>query len=282
LFPDFFEYFLISSSDPITTRFDLSSVVKRVHIHIPSFRFISNKLSYIFLGSFLTLIALFIYQSYIFTKNLPSPYTIGKVNYPLSTHIYDRKGKLLYEVYREQNRTPVDLDKIPSYVPQATIAIEDKDFYRHKGISFVSGILRASKEILVNKNLQGGSTITQQLVKSALLSPERTIQRKIKEIILALWTEQIYNKKQILEMYLNQVAYGGSAYGIQEGARTYFGKDGIVEQKTLRSQKQLDDALTTIRLIADRIEGGDFAATPGIEKCSYCPYRDLCPARATT
>ena len=225
------EYFLIQRKKIKKLHFSFphitsaTSLLHRLHFKLPSFTFVTNKISYIFLGSFLTLIALFVYQSYIFTKNLPSPYTIGKVNYPLSTHIYDRKGKLLYEVYREQNRTPVDLDKIPSYVPQATIAIEDKDFYRHKGISFVSGILRASKEILVNKNLQGGSTITQQLVKSALLSPERTIQRKIKEIILALWTEQIYNKKQILEMYLNQVAYGGSAYGIQEGARTYFGKD---------------------------------------------------------
>lgn len=186
--------------------------------------FLSNKLSYLFLGSFLTLCALFIYQSYIFAKNLPSPYSIGKVNYPLSTHMYDRKGRLLYEIYRDQNRTPVNLDDLPAYVSQASIAIEDKDFYRHKGISLVSGILRASREIVFNKNLQGGSTITQQLVKTSLLTPERTLQRKIKEIILALWTERIYTKKQILGMYLNQVPYGGQAYGIEEASKTYFGK----------------------------------------------------------
>lgn len=185
---------------------------------------LSAKLSYLFLGSLFTLLVLFIYQSYLFTKNLPSPYSIGKVNYPLSSHIYDRKGRLLYEFFREQNRTPVHLETLPAYVAQAAIAIEDKDFYHHKGISVISGILRATREIVVNKNLQGGSTITQQLVKSALLTPERTIQRKIKEIILALWTEQVYSKNQILEMYLNQVPYGGSSYGIEEASKTYFGK----------------------------------------------------------
>ncbi|MEK7096949.1 MAG: PBP1A family penicillin-binding protein, partial [Patescibacteria group bacterium] len=104
-------------------------------------------------------------------------------------------------------------------------AIEDKDFYRHQGVAIFSGIIRATKEIVINKNLQGGSTITQQLVKTALLTPERTITRKIKEVILALWTEKIYSKDQILEMYLNQVPYGGSSYGIEEASKTYFGKN---------------------------------------------------------
>lgn len=188
---------------------------------LPSF---TTKLSYIFLGSFLTLLVLFIYQSYLFAKSLPSPYSIGKVNYPLSTHIYDRKGKLLYEVYREQNRTPVELDQLPKYVEEATIAIEDKDFYKHKGVSLFSGVLRATKEIILNNKLQGGSTITQQLVKTALLTPERTLQRKVKEIILAVWAESIYDKETIIQMYLNQVPYGGQAYGIQGAAQTYFGK----------------------------------------------------------
>jgi penicillin-binding protein 1C len=84
--------------------------------------------------------------------------------------------------------------------------------------------LRAAKETALNKGLQGGSTITQQLVKSALLTPERTIERKLKEILLALWTEKLYTKNQILEMYLNQVPYGGSAYGIEEASKTYFKK----------------------------------------------------------
>ncbi len=160
-----------------------------------------------------------------FVINLPSPKDIGKVNYSLATHLNDRNGKLLYEIYRDEKRTPVNVSKLPKYITQATIAIEDKDFYQHKGISIVSGILRAGRETIFKGSLQGGSTITQQLVKTALLTPERTITRKVKEIILALWTEQMYTKEQIVQMYLNQVPYGGAAYGIQEAAKTYFGKD---------------------------------------------------------
>ncbi len=183
------------------------------------------KIRYFVFGSILTIIIVFTYQSYTFIKSLPSPLNIGKVNFSLSTHIYDRNGKLLYEIYRDQNRTPIHLKELPSYVYQATIAIEDKDFYKHNGVSVVNGILRAIKETITKGDLQGGSTITQQLVKSSLLTPERTIQRKIKEIILALWTEKYFTKDQILEMYLNQVPYGGSSYGIEEAAKTYFGKD---------------------------------------------------------
>jgi len=175
-------------------------------------------------------------QAYIFVKELPSPREIGKSNYSLSTHLFDRKGKLLYEIYREQNRTPVKLDQLPVFITQATIAIEDKDFYLHKGVAVSGGILRAAKEIIFNNSLQGGSTITQQLVKTALLSPERTIKRKIKEIILALWAEKIYSKNRILEMYLNQVPYGGAAHGIEEAAKVYFGvhaRDLTLEQAAL-------------------------------------------------
>ncbi len=182
------------------------------------------KIKYFFLGCLITLSSVLAFQSYLFINNLPSPVNIGKTNYPLSTHIYDRNDQLLYEIYREQNRTPVNLKILPIYIAQASIAIEDKDFYRHQGVAFYSGIIRAIKEMLISKNLQGGSTITQQLVKTALLSPERTITRKIKEVILALWTEKIYSKEKILEMYLNQVPYGGSSYGIEEAAKTYFGK----------------------------------------------------------
>ncbi len=197
---------------------------------------ISEKIRYFLLGCFITLIFVSIFQSFYFIKELPSPYNIGKTNYPLSTHIYDRNNKLLYEIYREQNRTPVNLKELPVYVVQATIAIEDKDFYRHQGVAIFSGIIRAFKEIVINKNLQGGSTITQQLVKTALLTPERTIARKIKEVILALWTEKIYSKDKILEMYLNQVPYGGSSYGIEEASKTYFGKkakDLTIEEAAL-------------------------------------------------
>lgn len=215
-------------------------IIKYSTINLPkfniSFSFLTEKVKYFLFGCFVTLIAVSIFQSFFFIKELPSPYSIGKINYPLSTHIYDRNNALLYEVYREQNRTPVSLKELPKYVAQATIAIEDKDFYRHQGVAVFSGIIRAIKEMIINKNLQGGSTITQQLVKTALLTPERTVTRKIKEVILALWTEKIYTKEQILEMYLNQVPYGGSSYGIEEASKTYFGKkakDLTVEQAAL-------------------------------------------------
>lgn len=182
------------------------------------------KFKFFILGCLVTFLVVFFYQTYLFLQSLPSPTDIGKINYSLSTHILDRKGKMLYEVYREQNRTPIVLNDLPKYVVEATISIEDKDFFHHQGISLFGGIFRAIKDMVKTKSLQGGSTITQQLVKSALLTPERTIKRKIKEIILALWAEKLYTKNQILEMYFNQVPYGGSAYGIEEASKTYFGK----------------------------------------------------------
>lgn len=204
----------------------VSSVIFTIII-IP-FRFIaalfSPELKFFLLGIFLCFISFTLYSSYRFVVELPSPTDIGKLNYPLSTHMYDRNGKLLYEIYKDQNRTLVRLEDLPKYIYQATIAIEDKDFYSHNGVSLLGGILRAAKETAMKKGLQGGSTITQQLVKSALLTPERTIERKLKEILLAMWTEKLYTKNQILEMYLNQVPYGGSAYGIEEASKTYFKK----------------------------------------------------------
>ncbi|MEK7557449.1 MAG: transglycosylase domain-containing protein, partial [Patescibacteria group bacterium] len=124
----------------------------------------------------------------------------------------------------EQNRTPVPLSDIPKHVQQATIAIEDKDFYRHQGVNPIGGILRAAAATVMRRKLQGGSTITQQLVKSALLTPERTIIRKTKELILAFWVEAIYSKSKILELYLNQVPYGGTAWGVETASEKYFGK----------------------------------------------------------
>lgn len=187
------------------------------------------------------LVSIFVYLV-IFYK-LPSPYSLK--NYkaiPLSTQIYDRNGKLLYEIYKDQNRTPVNLNDLPKYVGEASVAIEDKDFYKHGGVSLVSGILRAMRDMVLRQNLQGGSTITQQLVKGALLTSERTVRRKIREIILAMWTEKVFSKNQILEMYLNQVPYGGAAYGIEEAARLYFGKDAknlsLVEATTLAGLPQ--------------------------------------------
>jgi len=179
----------------------------------------------------MAIIAIFvlgIFGYFYVLKGLPDPR--GLRNYgviPLSTQIYDRNGVLLYDIFRDQNRSPVKLADLPVYVPQATIAIEDADFYKHGGISIFGGILRALKDAVLGGGgrVQGGSTITQQLVKSALLTPERTIQRKLREAVLALEIEQLLSKDEILELYLNQVPYGGVSYGIQEASRSYFNKD---------------------------------------------------------
>ena len=156
-------------------------------------------------------------------RDLPSPTKLTSQAYPVSTLIYDRNGELLYEIFADQNRTPVKLTDLPGYVPEAAIAIEDQNFYRHFGFS-LQGIIRALRNTLLKNKLQGGSTITQQLVKTALLTPERTLSRKIKEALLTLAVEILYSKKEILEMYLNHIPYGGTAYGIEAAAQRFFGK----------------------------------------------------------
>jgi len=162
----------------------------------------------------------------VFTKDLPSPNKLTAKDPSLSTQIFDRNGEKLYDIYGEQNRALVKLDQLPKYVKDATIAIEDKDFYKHKGFA-PKGMLRAIFEILFRGRLQGGSTITQQVVKNTLLTPERTITRKIREFILAIQVERRYTKDEILQIYLNEVPYGGTAWGIEAAAQSYFGKKAI-------------------------------------------------------
>lgn len=156
--------------------------------------------------------------------DLPSPKRLEGQSYPVSTQIFDRSGILLYEIYADTNRTPIPLNSIPSEVIQATLAIEDSNFYHHFGFSF-QGIVRALKNTIIENKLQGGSTITQQLVKTALLeNSERTVKRKVREAVLTVAVELIYTKDHILEMYLNHIPYGGTAYGIESAAKRYFNK----------------------------------------------------------
>lgn len=161
---------------------------------------------------------------WVILRDLPSPTKLTSTDAPLATKIYDRNGKLLFDIFVGENRTAVTLDKIPKNVQHATIAIEDKTFYSHAGINPIGGMLRALLASVGRQKLQGGSTITQQLVKSALLSPERTLTRKVKEILLSPIVEILYSKDKILEMYLNQVPYGGTAWGIETASEKYFGK----------------------------------------------------------
>lgn len=158
-----------------------------------------------------------------FARGLPSPNQLTNRQTQQSTKIYDRNGTLLYNVFDEQNRTLVKLDKIPKDLQNATIAIEDKNFYQHEGFD-VTGMIRSAREIVVDKQLQGGSTLTQQLVKKALLSDERTVTRKIKELILAVQIERRYSKEEILQIYLNEIPYGGTAWGVEAASNQYFNK----------------------------------------------------------
>lgn len=159
-----------------------------------------------------------------FFYGLPSPKYLSEYPSKLTTQILDRNGKLLYKIYKDENRTLVTLDSLPAHVKNAFLAAEDKDFYRHKGFS-ISGTFRALYKNITDNKTEGGSTITQQLVKNTLLSNEKTLTRKIKELILAIEVEFTYSKDVIFEMYLNQVGFGGPAYGIQEASRQYFNID---------------------------------------------------------
>ncbi|MDO8582902.1 MAG: transglycosylase domain-containing protein [bacterium] len=177
-----------------------------------------------FFSAFLLVAVILIAATYFFIlKDLPLPTKLNSSSTPQSTQIFDRNQKLLYSIYSAKNQTFLPLSSIPKRVQQATIAIEDKDFYHHGAIDF-KGISRALVAIIVHKELQGGSTLTQQLVKNSLLTPERTVTRKIKEVILAFATEALYSKDKILELYLNQIPYGGTSYGIEAASQAFFGK----------------------------------------------------------
>lgn len=158
-----------------------------------------------------------------YARDLPRPDKVVRYE-GFATRIYDRNDELLYDVYGEQKRTPIELEEVPEHLKNATIAIEDKDFYEHGGFD-VRGWLRALYNIVVHRRLQGGSTITQQLVKNVLLTAKRTLPRKIKEFILAVQIEKKYSKDEILQMYLNEAPYGGTAWGVEAAAETYFDKN---------------------------------------------------------
>lgn len=157
-----------------------------------------------------------------YSKDLPSP---GKVirREGFASRIYDRNGEILYDLYEDQKRQPVNFEDLPDFLKQATIAVEDKDFYKHKGFDPLAPF-RIIKNVFYFKKLTGGSTLTQQLVKNVLLTSEVSITRKIKEFILAVQIEARYSKDEILLMYLNESPYGGTAWGVGTGAEQYFGK----------------------------------------------------------
>jgi len=197
--------------------------IKKIKIKKPRFRLAFPCRKTIFLTTILLLFIIFGSFSFSIFYGLPNPNKLITRDQAVSTKIYDRYGQLLYKIYRNQNRTLVQLKEVPLYLVQATIAVEDAEFYHHHGFSW-KAILRAALKNLEGDKLYGGSTITQQLVKNALLTPERTWRRKIKEIVLSLLVESKFSKDEILQMYLNEVSYGGAAYGVEEAAQLYLNK----------------------------------------------------------
>lgn len=160
-----------------------------------------------------------------FAKDLPSPDVIEKRYPPESTKIFDRTGTtLLYEIHGEFRRTPIPFSEMPESIKKATLAAEDDSFYKHRGVDF-KGIARALlSNFSASETREGGSTITQQLAKNSFLSPERTIKRKVRELILAVEIESRFSKDQILERYLNEIPYGSNAYGIESASTIFLNK----------------------------------------------------------
>lgn len=172
------------------------------------------------LGGILAVFLLFAWYS----RGLPDP---GKVQRKtgFSTEILDRTGKvILYDVYTDQDRKFTPLSEVSDYLKKATISIEDKDFYSHQGFDPMAA-LRIAKNVVLRQRLIGGSTLTQQLVKMLLLTNERKLSRKIREFVLALRIEKTFSKDEILQMYLNEAPYGGTAVGIASASQSYFGKE---------------------------------------------------------
>jgi 1A family penicillin-binding protein len=179
------------------------------------------------------------------SRDLPDPEKLNDRSVAQSTKIYDRTGThLLYEVFQDQKRTLIELSDIAPLAVKATIAVEDKHFYEHKGVRLLS-IIRAGVSNLLGWNSGGGgaSTLTQQLIKNAVIGDEHSYYRKIKEAILALRLEKKYNKDQILKLYFNEIPYGSTNYGIESAAQSYFQKSAknltLAEGATLAALPQL-------------------------------------------
>ncbi|MDQ5954819.1 MAG: penicillin-binding protein, partial [Patescibacteria group bacterium] len=215
--------------------------IKKLRARIPKNFFI------LLAGIFIFLIAFIII--YFFSLNIPDFQSFEDRKVANSTKIYDKTGEiLLYNIHQDAKRTDISFDKMGSNIKNATIAIEDAEFYNHHGVRITSTI-RAVLSNIFNIGIGGGgSTITQQLVKNTLLTQKKTYTRKIKEWILAVKLDKAMPKDKILEYYLNEAPYGGNIYGVQEASRTYFNKDAkdlnIAESAYLASIPQSPTVLS--------------------------------------
>ncbi len=170
---------------------------------------------------FLSGVGLFIY----FIKDLPRPEKFTEGTIPQSTKIYDRTGEtLLYEISGEERRTVVPLSEVPDYLKEAVLTAEDANFYQHRGLDYKAIGRAVLYDLKLGKFIQGGSTISQQLIRSYFLTRKKTLERKTREIILTLELERRYPKDQILEWYLNLIPLGGNLYGMEAASQTFFQK----------------------------------------------------------
>ncbi|MEX0918928.1 MAG: transglycosylase domain-containing protein [Candidatus Paceibacterota bacterium] len=218
------------------------------------------------IGIKLTLVALIMFFilagiSVIWLINLPIPdFNSFEERVVLqSTKIYDRSGEiLLYDVHENIKRTIIPIEEVSEYQKLATIAIEDEDFYNHAGVKPTAIIRAFIINLLTGTIEQGGSTITQQVIKNTLLTQDKKLSRKFKELILALKVEQSFSKDKILEFYLNETPYGGNIYGIEEAAKTYFGKNAadlsLAESAYLAALPQAPTYLSPYGNNQDRLE----------------------------
>lgn len=219
-----FIYFILKIFKKFINYFYLGLRLFLNKLKLLKINFLKKKsLIYFIFGVIFAIVVIFIpIEIYGWFKQLPKPEMLLLQGNNKSTKILDKNGNLLYDIYVDKKYSPVKLSQIPDYVKWATISVEDSEFYKHNGIR-PKRILKALYMSVFEGKPQGASTITQQLVKNVLLSFERTISRKIKEVIITAMVEVKYSKDQILELYLNNISYGGVAWGIQSASLKYFG-----------------------------------------------------------
>lgn len=197
----------------------MGMIKKIINEHRPAIK----TLIMLLLSAFLIIGAITLF--WISTFKVPTLESIRERRVSESTKIYDRTGKiLLYDTGGSVRRSIVPIEEISRNIKNATIAIEDKNFYQHHGIEPLSLLRAIIVDVLTLSRSQGGSTITQQVVKNSILTNNKDVSRKLKELVLAVKLEQTFSKDDILSMYLNEIPYGGNIYGVEEASQAFFGK----------------------------------------------------------
>ncbi|MDP1833846.1 MAG: PBP1A family penicillin-binding protein [Candidatus Moranbacteria bacterium] len=230
--------------------------------------------------SVLMILGIFVY----FAKDLPSANGISKRVVTESTKIYDRTGDhLLYDIHGEEKRTQIQFTDMPDAIKYATISLEDQNFYHHPGFD-VRGLANAViSNVLRRGGGRGGSTITQQFVKNSILTDERSLSRKIKELILAIEIELKFSKDEILAMYLNEIPYGSNAYGVEAAAQTFFGKHAseltLDEAALLAALPQAPSYYSPYGNNADALRGRQLYALTQMEKFGYISQEQAAAAK---